>query len=103
LLESVRCAQLISPARCLGTLCWLLLVGSASAASLGVMGDSLSDEYAETSYGSYAENWLEQLGDYADYVRNYAFPPPVPALSAPGLALLCALMLASALAALPRT
>ncbi len=41
-----------------------------------------------------------QFGDYADYVRNYAFPPPVPALSAPGLALLCAVMLASASAAL---
>jgi len=68
LLETLRCAPLLSPARCLGTpglvglgLCWLLLVGPASAASLGVMGDSLSDEYAEEGYGSYAENWVEQL------------------------------------------
>jgi hypothetical protein len=28
------------------------------------MGDSLSDEYEETSYGSYAENWVEQLVIY---------------------------------------
>ncbi|MBN2293456.1 MAG: PEP-CTERM sorting domain-containing protein [Pirellulales bacterium] len=30
--------------------------------TLGVMGDSLSDEYAEQSY-SYADNWVEQLVD----------------------------------------
>lgn len=39
--------------------------GSASALKLAVMGDSLSDEYEETSYGSYAENWIEQLEIYA--------------------------------------
>ncbi len=70
LLETARrrFGALISTARCLGTpglaglaLGWLLLAGPASAASLGVMGDSLSDEYAEASYGSYADNWVEQL------------------------------------------
>jgi hypothetical protein len=30
--------------------------GSAFAVELAVMGDSLSDEYEEESYGSYAEN-----------------------------------------------
>jgi lysophospholipase L1-like esterase len=38
-----------------------LLAAPALASTLGVMGDSLSDEYAEASYGSYAENWVEQL------------------------------------------
>jgi lysophospholipase L1-like esterase len=70
LLEDVRCAlaALLSPARRPGAagllglaLGCLLLAGPAPAASLGVMGDSLSDEYEEESYGSYAENWVEQL------------------------------------------
>ncbi|MFQ5417680.1 MAG: hypothetical protein ACE5FL_11595 [Myxococcota bacterium] len=39
----------------------MLAAGAAPAVSLGVMGDSLSDEYAEESYGSYAQNWVEQL------------------------------------------
>jgi len=40
-----------------------LLTASAHAQinALGVMGDSLSDEYFEESYGSYATNWTEQL------------------------------------------
>lgn len=42
----------------------LLLAAPAGAAKLGVMGDSLSDEYEEESYGSYAENWVEQLALY---------------------------------------
>ncbi len=29
--------------------------------TLGVMGDSLSDEYGEQAYGAYADNWVEQL------------------------------------------
>jgi lysophospholipase L1-like esterase len=37
----------------------------AQALKLGVMGDSLSDEYGEESYGSYAENWVEQLEIHA--------------------------------------
>ncbi len=43
----------------------LLAAAQAGAASLGVMGDSLSDEYEEEAYGSYAENWVEQLEIYA--------------------------------------
>jgi lysophospholipase L1-like esterase len=39
----------------------------ASAVTLGVMGDSLSDEYAEESYGSYAQNWNEQLVNFAGF------------------------------------
>jgi lysophospholipase L1-like esterase len=31
---------------------------------LGVMGDSLSDEYSEASYGAYAQNWVQQLAIY---------------------------------------
>ncbi len=44
----------------------LLLASSAEAGSgtLGLMGDSLSDEYLEDSY-SYAYNWVEQLSLYA--------------------------------------
>ena len=44
-------------------LAWLalLLHAPVEAAVLGVMGDSLSDEYAEESYGAYAESWVEQL------------------------------------------
>ena len=47
------------------SLAWLLFAPSAAAVKLGVMGDSLSDEYEEQSYGSYAENWVEQLSIYA--------------------------------------
>ena len=32
-----------------------------AAPKFGVMGDSLSDEYLESSYGAYADNWVEQL------------------------------------------
>ena len=46
------------------SLAWLLCASPAAAVILGVMGDSLSDEYEETSYGSYAENWVEQLASY---------------------------------------
>ncbi len=37
---------------------------AAQITGLGAMGDSLTDEYAEESYGSYAANWLEQLEFY---------------------------------------
>ena len=40
-------------------------VDSAAALTLGVVGDSLSDEYAEETYGSYATNWVEQLDQFA--------------------------------------
>ncbi|HUJ09390.1 MAG TPA: SGNH/GDSL hydrolase family protein [Verrucomicrobiae bacterium] len=47
----------------------LLAVGVTSSAraqigALGVMGDSLSDEYFEEGYGGYATNWTEQLVIY---------------------------------------
>jgi phospholipase/lecithinase/hemolysin len=45
----------------LASLACLLLALPAAAAKLGAMGDSLSDEYAEEAYGSYAQNWVEQL------------------------------------------
>ena len=37
---------------------------SLATVQLGVLGDSLSDEYAEQSYGLYAQNWLQQLVIY---------------------------------------
>ena len=39
----------------------------ASAQKFAAMGDSLSDEYAEESYGSYAQNWNEQLVNFAGF------------------------------------
>ncbi len=36
----------------------------AAPVVLGVMGDSLSDEYSEASYGVYAQNWVQQLAIY---------------------------------------
>jgi hypothetical protein len=39
-------------------------VAHAQLTGLGALGDSLTDEYAEESYGSYADNWLEQLEFY---------------------------------------
>jgi len=41
-----------------------LFTSPALAVKLAVMGDSLSDEYEEDSYGLYAENWVEQLEIY---------------------------------------
>jgi len=44
--------------------CLLLLALTARTGAemvLGVMGDSLSDEYAEETYGAYATNWVQQL------------------------------------------
>ncbi len=46
----------------------MLFLGAGSEATalkLAVLGDSLSDEYAESSYGTYAENWVEQLAVHA--------------------------------------
>lgn len=48
---------------CLFSTC--LFPGESTAFKLAVMGDSLSDEYGEDSYGVYAENWVEQLEIYA--------------------------------------
>ncbi len=39
----------------------LVVALPASAQKFAVMGDSLSDEYAEASYGLYAQNWVQQL------------------------------------------
>jgi hypothetical protein len=73
----------------------------AYGANLSLFSEAEILAHRGLAYGG-SDTLPAQLGDYADYIRNYAFPPWVPALSAPGLALLCALMLATALAALPR-
>ncbi len=73
----------------------------AYGANLSLFSEAEILAHRGIAYGG-SDTLPAQLGDYADYVRNYAFPPPLPALSAPGLALLCALLLASALAARPR-
>ncbi|MBL0926584.1 MAG: hypothetical protein IBJ11_02890 [Phycisphaerales bacterium] len=44
-------------ARTLAMLLMLAAPAAAQVTGLGVMGDSLSDEYAEETYGSYAQNW----------------------------------------------
>lgn len=47
----LACCALVSPARC--------------EVVLGVMGDSMSDEYWDyASFGSYASNWVDQLSKY---------------------------------------
>ncbi|MEX0979050.1 MAG: SGNH/GDSL hydrolase family protein [Pirellulales bacterium] len=43
---------------------FLVASGAAFAVQIGVMGDSLSDEYFEQTYGSYADNWTEQFVTY---------------------------------------
>jgi lysophospholipase L1-like esterase len=43
---------------------FLIAAPQARAVKIGVMGDSLSDEYFESSYGSYADNWTVQLVTY---------------------------------------
>lgn len=51
----------------LGVLLGLAAAPAAAHAApivLGVMGDSLSDEYSEASYGVYAQNWVQQLAIY---------------------------------------
>jgi hypothetical protein len=71
----------------------------AYGANLTLFSEAEILEHRGLSYGG-SDTLPAQLGNYADYIRNYAFPLPVPALSAPRLALLCALLLATALAAL---
>ena len=41
-----------------------LTAAAAPPFKLGVMGDSLSDEYFEDSTRAYAQNWLQQLAEY---------------------------------------
>lgn len=59
----------------------VLVWGSASAhaQTVGAMGDSLSDEYAEGSY-SYAMNWVQQLAQF----RGVDFGPTAAQAGAPG-------------------
>jgi len=52
---------------CVGFLLLVVCLATSARAqinALGVMGDSLSDEYFEETYGSYATNWTEQLVVY---------------------------------------
>jgi len=63
----------------------LLAVGVVSSATaqigaLGVMGDSLSDEYFEETYGTYATNWVQQLVVY----RSVNVGPTAAAAGQPG-------------------
>lgn len=63
----------------------LLLMGAATLAqaqiaALGVMGDSLSDEYFEEAYGAYATNWVQQLVNH----RNIDAGPTAAEASQPG-------------------
>ena len=51
----LRCVLLL--AACVGT----LTANAESRPKLGVLGDSLSDEYFEDSTRAYAQNWLQQL------------------------------------------
>jgi len=48
--------------------------------ALGVMGDSLSDEYFEENYGTYATNWVQQLVNY----RSVNAGPTAVAAGQPG-------------------
>src|SRR5579862_4913045 len=48
--------------------------------ALGVMGDSLSDEYFEEAYGTYATNWVQQLVVY----RGVNVGPTAAAAGQPG-------------------
>ena len=52
----------------------------AQIGALGVMGDSLSDEYFEEGYGTYATNWTEQLVAY----RSINIGPTAAQASQPG-------------------
>jgi hypothetical protein len=38
--------------------CGAVISANAQIGALGVMGDSLSDEYFEETYGTYASNWV---------------------------------------------
>jgi lysophospholipase L1-like esterase len=63
---------------------WLTVATATSAnaqiGALGVMGDSLSDEYFEETYGTYATNWVQQLVVY----RGVNVGPTAAAASQPG-------------------
>lgn len=63
-------------------LCACSGIAGAEITGLGIMGDSLSDNYADYSY-NYAKNWVQQLNDYRSvnvgdldtwaYPRNYDY------------------------------
>jgi lysophospholipase L1-like esterase len=49
----------------LGVLLLLVASGAAFAVQIGVVGDSISDEYFDgEAYGAYSDNWTEQLVTY---------------------------------------
>ena len=53
---------------------------TAQIGAFGVMGDSLSDEYFEETYGTYATNWVQQLVNY----RSVNVGPTAAAAGQPG-------------------
>ena len=57
-----------------------LASANAQIGALGVMGDSLSDEYFEETYGTYATNWVPQLVVY----RSVNVGPTAVAAGQPG-------------------
>ncbi len=52
----------------------------ATPITLGVMGDSLSDEYSEQTYGAYAQSWTQQFVQY----RGIDLGPTAAAAGQPG-------------------
>src|SRR5579863_3527445 len=58
----------------------ILTSANAQIGALGVMGDSLSDEYFEETYGTYATNWVQQLVNY----RSVNVGPTAAAAGQPG-------------------
>jgi len=58
----------------------LLASASAQIGALGVMGDSLSDEYFEETYGAYATNWVPLLVNH----RGVDVGPTAAAAGQPG-------------------
>ena len=60
--------------------CGTLSAANAQISALGVMGDSLSDEYFEEGYGTYATNWVQQLVVY----RSVNVGPTAAAAGQPG-------------------
>lgn len=61
----VRINRLVCRCLAIGLVASLIAAMPAEAIKLGVLGDSLSDEYAEETYGVYAQNWNEQLANFA--------------------------------------
>lgn len=70
----MRSREIIALAFCLSS------PAHADIGRLGAMGDSLSDEYGEETYGSYALNWTMQLKQY----RSVTMGPTAEEAGAPG-------------------